>query len=253
MKLLRITTISIIILTSLFFIPNALVNLKNIEDNLDISMYNKEIEKIKKDTYINHLRLKKIREDINKVQNIIDSSSFAEDFELLRKIGKYVDLQNKKDLKKIKIISQNTGFDLEKSAIILFYKKTLDIPDLSIIFALIDLESNFNQYEVGKDNDRGYFQILPQTEEWLSKTYGASMGIEYNPERIFETEYNVGLGLLYLQHLKRVHKNDIYKILGEYNRGPRGLIKYFKDNGTYVTDYANAILSREYKYISTNF
>ena len=116
----------------------------------------------------------------------------------------------------------------------------------------MELESNFNQYEVGADNDRGYMQIIPSTEKWLAETYGEKYGLSYNPERIFEPEYNIGLASIYLSLLKDAYGDNYDRILSEYNRGPYNLQRYFEENNTYETTYSRVILTKEQKYLALN-
>lgn len=117
---------------------------------------------------------------------------------------------------------------------------------------MIDLESNFGQYEVGGADDRGYMQIIPSTEKWLAKEFGEKIGVEFNPEQIFEPTYNIGLGAAYLSLLKGVYGENYNRILSEYNRGPYNLKRYYEANNTYVTTYSKVVLSREKKYLTFN-
>jgi soluble lytic murein transglycosylase-like protein len=122
----------------------------------------------------------------------------------------------------------------------------------SLILAVIKLESNFNKYEVGEDNDRGYMQIIPSTEKWLAKKYGYKLGLKYNPKRIFEPEYNIGLGAIYLSILKESYGENYNRILSEYNRGPYNLREYYNKHKTYVTSYSRGVLRREKAFLVFN-
>lgn len=159
--------------------------------------------------------------------------------------------ENIKKVSKEIEISNSTPLSIETAKIIVDYCDRLDLP-VSLVLALIELESNFNQYEVGADNDRGFCQIIPGTEKWLAETHGHKLGLKYDPKRIFEPEYNIGLGMLYLHILKRAYGENYHKILSEYNRGIYNLKKYYDKHGTYVTSYSRGVLSREEKYISFN-
>lgn len=153
------------------------------------------------------------------------------------------------DLIKARKITNSTPLNMSTATIIVDYSNKLDIP-ISLVLALIELESNFKKYEVGAANDRGYFQIIPETEKWLANSYGHILSLEYNPEKIFEPNYNIGIGMLYLHILKKAYGENYHKILSEYNRGIYNLKKYFDKHGTYVTTYSRGILDREKKYIN---
>ncbi|MCT4633816.1 MAG: transglycosylase SLT domain-containing protein [Firmicutes bacterium] len=148
-------------------------------------------------------------------------------------------------------IAETTPLDVETARIIVDYSNQFEI-NTSLILAIIDLESNFKQYEVGGAKDRGYMQIIPGTEKWLANEYGHKIGIEYDPERIFDAEYNIGLGVIYIDLLQNAYGNNYSRILSEYNRGPYSLKKYYEKNKTYSTKYSKVVLSREKKYLALN-
>ncbi len=211
-------------------------------------------EKIFKPSYDSALYVSKSQIGLNtsegvKIEQIAAQYDFewVYDKEKVQEIEKYIDFTNDGQLKKVFAITQNTPLDILTASIIVNYSEKLDIP-ISLIMALIELESQFVQNEVGDAEDRGYCQIIPGTEKWLADTYGHILGIKYNPDRIFEPEYNIGLGALYLYHLKTAYKDDYHRILSEYNRGPYNLKAYYNRTNTYVTTYSNVVLKKEVKY-----
>lgn len=162
-------------------------------------------------------------------------------------IKKYTMLDNQEDLKLIQDIEKNTPLDFDTSYVIISYARKFNIKP-SLILAMIDLESNFEQYCEGSHKDRGYLQIIPSTEKWLAEEFGDELNIEYNPERIFEPEYNIALGSAYISLLSSAYGDDINRILSEYNRGPYNLKKFYDKHKTYETAYSRSILTREKKY-----
>ncbi|MCG8485728.1 MAG: transglycosylase SLT domain-containing protein [Clostridia bacterium] len=160
---------------------------------------------------------------------------------------KYVQLDNQEDMQLIKNIESNTPLDFDTSCIIISYARKFNIKP-SLILAMIDLESNFNQFSVGTHEDRGYLQIIPPTEKWLIEEFGEELDMEYDPERIFEPEYNIGLGTAYISLLSSAYGDNINRILSEYNRGPYNLKKFYEKHKTYETSYSRSILKREKKY-----
>lgn len=171
--------------------------------------------------------------------------------EKIKKIEEHIDLNDEEVIEKAKKISEKTPLDFITSCIVLKYSEKFNLKP-SLILSVIDLESNFQQYEVGTSQDRGYMQIIPETEKWLASEFGDDIGYKYNPENIFDPDYNIGLGSAYLSLLKKEYGSDYNRILSEYNRGPYNLERYYEENNTYVTDYSQVVLRKERKYLAYN-
>lgn len=178
-----------------------------------------------------------------------DETSGLENADLI--LEKYAGLDMVEDVKIVEDIEASTPLDLEAAYAVVYYSKKFEIQP-SLLLAMIEAESNFDRYCVGTHEDRGYLQIIPPTEKWLAETYSEELKIEYNPERIFEPDYNIGLGAAYISLLKNAYGNDLNRILSEYNRGPYNLKKFYEENNTYETAYSRSILSREKKYEKFN-
>lgn len=161
--------------------------------------------------------------------------------------GKYGKL-TKEQFAGILHIQNNTPLDLEAAAAVVYYSDFYGI-QYSLILSIIEIESNFNQYLVGTSEDRGYMQIIPETEKYLVQMFGSRIGIEYNPELIFEPDYNLGLGISYIAYLYSRHGDHLDKILTEYNRGAGGLAAYYRENATYSSSYSRAVIDRREKYL----
>lgn len=145
-------------------------------------------------------------------------------------------------------IYNNTPLSLEAAAAVVYYSDYYGVK-YSLILSIIEIESNFNQYLVGAAEDRGYMQIIPETERYLVKTFGENIGLSYNPDRIFEPDYNLGLGISYIAYLHQCHGEDLDKILTEYNRGAGGLAAHYRANATYSSTYSRAVIDRQEKYL----
>ncbi|HAS73211.1 MAG TPA: hypothetical protein DCS67_03610 [Clostridiales bacterium UBA8960] len=154
-------------------------------------------------------------------------------------------------LEKAKEISDATPLDYESAIVLVKYADMYDIP-YSLVLSIIDIESNFNGKLIGTSQDRGYMQIIPGTERWLVTTFGEELGLTYNPERIFDPEYNIALGIKYLDELMNEYGADYERILSEYNRGPSNLKKYYEANRTYSTSYSRKVLSKQQLYVAFN-
>ncbi len=171
--------------------------------------------------------------------------------EKIKDIEQYINLDDTDSVAKADEIAEGTPLDFETACVVVQYAEQFDL-NPSLILAVIDLESNFKQFEVGGADDRGYMQIIPSTEKWLAGEFGEKIGVAYDPEQIFEPTYNIGLGAAYLSLLKNVYGEDYNRILSEYNRGPYNLKRYYEANNTYVTTYSKVVLSREKKYLAFN-
>lgn len=171
----------------------------------------------------------------------------------VKRIEEFIDLDayTDEDLQKAKDISLGTPLDFKTSLILVDYSNRYDLK-LSLLLGIMELESNFNQYEVGTSQDRGYMQIIPSTEKWLAKAFSDELGFEYDPERIYEPEYNIGLAAVYLNTLKTAYGENYDRILSEYNRGPYNLQKYYEKYATYETSYSRVVLSKANKYLAYN-
>lgn len=199
----------------------------------------------------NYYSIDKTIKNIEKIYNYFDDPELPYKVKQLNTIEKHIDINSNEDLEKIIKIADSTPLDLATASIIVDYCKELNLP-ISLLLALIEQESNFNQYSLGKDMDRGYCQLIPATEKWLAINYGHLLGIEYDKNRIYEPEYNIGLGAIYLYILRNAYGDNYHKILSEYNRGVYNLEKYYNKYGTYSTAYSRSILNKQTKYRELN-
>lgn len=173
--------------------------------------------------------------------------------EAYKEIAKFTDLDalEMPQLEKAKEISEVTPLDYESALVLVKYADMYDIP-YSLVLSIIDIESDFKKDLVGSSNDRGYMQIIPGTEKWLVSAFGQELGITYDPSRIFEPEYNLALGIKYIDDLMDDYGNDYNRILSEYNRGAGNLKKYYEANKTYATSYSRKVLTNETHYMALN-
>lgn len=168
-------------------------------------------------------------------------------------LAKFIDFDalDMTQLEKAKEISSATPLEYESALVLVKYADQYDVP-YSLVLSIIEIESGFKSDLVGQDQDRGYMQIIPGTEKWLATSYGEELGLEYDPSRIFEAEYNLALGIKYLDELISGYGTNYDRILSEYNRGPSNLARYFSANQTYSTSYSRKVLSRVPTYVALN-
>ncbi len=147
-------------------------------------------------------------------------------------------------------IKEATPLDLRSALAAAVYSRKFNLRP-SLLLAVISKESNFHQFSVGSHRDRGYMQIIPPTERFMMRNYGNALGLEYNPERIFDPEYNLGLGAAYLGGMLAEYGN-IDQVLTEYNRGEGRTENYFQRNNSYSTSYSRKVLELEQQYSGLN-
>lgn len=207
----------------------------------------KALKKSQAEIVLLEKKLERTENELSKANEALNDIRQSEAYILSTKMAKYLNLENDAHVEKAVKIFENTPLDLQTSSVIVKYSEELDV-SIPLVLGLIDLESKFKQYEVGNAKDRGYCQIIPSTEKWLANEYGHLLNLEYNPERIFEPEYNIGLGMIYLSILQKAYGNDVDRILTEYNRGPYSSKTYFERNNTYRSTYSKTVASRASNY-----
>ncbi len=208
-------------------------------ENAELKAKNEEIVDLKEEIAKSKDSLRQKEEELRVVEKMM-SSLFAD--------GKYTEL-GVQELQKIEEIVRTTPLDLEAAAALVHYVEMYDL-DYSLILSIIELESEFNPALVGYSNDRGFMQIIPITERNLVDLFGEKIGVEYDPSRIFEPDYNLGLGISYIAYLVDIHGSNKDKILTEYNRGAGGLQNYYANYSTYSSTYSRSVINRTAKYAS---
>jgi len=103
--------------------------------------------------------------------------------------------------------------------------------DKSLIFAVINAESRFNENAVSRAGASGLMQIMEDTAYWLAPQAGLS---NFNYEDIFDPEINIRLGAYYLSLLSRWF-GSVELALCAYNAGP-GNVWAWLDNPEYSSD-----------------
>lgn len=155
-------------------------------------------------------------------------------------IKDHVEAAEKKNFKEYAI--ELTG--LEEDAIDLMVAECDEVGlDPFVILGLMRLESEFNTYCVGSLGERGLGQLMANTAEPVAR----NMGIEYDPDKLFEPEYNIKLFMTQFKYLYEFYDRDLHMTLTAYNRGQGGLDKYMASRSKYadpaVSDYSMVLLN----------
>ncbi len=111
--------------------------------------------------------------------------------------------------------------------------------DPSLVLAVIEVESSFDNFAVSPVGAIGLMQILPSTGEALAHR----LGIPWHGSRtLFDPVANVKLGVAYLDEL-RERFGRLPTALAAYNWGPGRIGRWLRSGSTLPVHYAQRVLS----------
>jgi soluble lytic murein transglycosylase len=87
--------------------------------------------------------------------------------------------------------------------------------DRNLVWAIIRVESGFKPGATSVQGARGLMQIMPETGEWIAR----QMGLPYNPQMLYDPDYNIRVGTWYLSELQTEFGGDTVLALAAYNGG----------------------------------
>lgn len=146
---------------------------------------------------------------------------------------KYKHIKEYDNLALLKYAAQLTG--LNKNDIILLFEECKEKQiDVFVVLGLMKVESNFNTLTVGTKGERGLGQLMENT----ARPVANNLGLEYDPNKLFEPHYNIELFMTQLKYLYEFYGQDIHKTLTAYNRGQHGLQKYIASRQSTYRDLA---------------
>ena len=106
------------------------------------------------------------------------------------------------------------------------YASEYNVPEY-IIFAVIEVESDFRPYLTSEAGARGLMQMTPDTFEWL--TSAEHLGEDLSSDELYEPEVSIRYGTYYLSYLfEKFHSWDA--ALAAYNAGPGNVSKWLENN-----------------------
>jgi soluble lytic murein transglycosylase-like protein len=111
--------------------------------------------------------------------------------------------------------------------------------DPTLIRAVIQVESNFNQNCVSNKGARGLMQLMPAT----ARRFGVT--------NINDPEQNIHGGVRFLAYLIRLFNGDLPRVLAGYNAGENAVLKYggippYEETSTYVVRALTVYHGRPY-------
>jgi len=99
--------------------------------------------------------------------------------------------------------------------------------DPYLVFAIIRVESKFNQQAKSVAGATGLMQIMPKTGEWIA----GKMGIkQYEIEMLTQPSYNIPMGTWYLGNLDHEFDQRLPLVVAAYNAG-RGNVREWLVSG----------------------
>ena len=122
-----------------------------------------------------------------------------------------------------KTLTIRQGFDIAETVL-----SQRDIP-VSMVLAIMDVESSFDPNAISPKGARGLLQAMPLT----SRVYAGGFS-----KNIHDPVVNIRACILYLADLKRTHREDWSKILRVYNGGPSNV------NNKALDGYVHTVLAK---------
>lgn len=178
-----------------------------------------------------------------------DLSSYQAKAEVVRRDALIYDLRKSflEEKELIEYTHRLTNLDYSDCEFIVSECKTEKI-DPFIVLGVIKRESDFNPNAKGMAGERGLGQLMENT----ARPVAENLGYVYDPDKLFDTRYNLKLTITQISYLVNIYENDIHKALTAYNRGQQGLIEYMannESNNSAVSDYSTKVLqfAQEYK------
>ena len=104
--------------------------------------------------------------------------------------------------------------------------------DPNLLFAIIKVESKFNEKAVSDRGAIGLMQVMPTTGSWAAENITLST---FDYEDLFIPEINIALGTWYLDYLMDEFDEDLALTLAAYNAG-QGNVRKWVENGTWDGD-----------------
>jgi soluble lytic murein transglycosylase len=106
------------------------------------------------------------------------------------------------------------------------YSRQFEV-DPYLVAAIIRVESKFHSQAESQAGARGLMQIMPETARWAAE----QMLIEdYDPDRLYEPEFNIRIGVWYLANLTHEFRGNIVLVVAAYNGGRGNVRQWLEDS-----------------------
>ena len=106
------------------------------------------------------------------------------------------------------------------------YASEYNVPE-SVLYAVIKVESNFDNRAESSVGARGLMQMMPKTFEWLTGSEHLDENLSFND--IYDPEVSIRYGAYYLNYLHKKFNRNWDTALAAYNGGEGNVAKWLKD------------------------
>gem|GEM_PF-726533 len=113
--------------------------------------------------------------------------------------------------------------------------------DPYLVLAVMREESHFRSRAVSPSDARGLMQLLPSTARWIAED---RLGISFDPDRLFQPDFNIRLGTWYLGYLTGQFPGGTAWAIAAYNGG-QGNIRRWTGGEAALHDLPAALRSVE--------
>ena len=138
-----------------------------------------------------------------------------------------------------KLIYQENYYDL-----VMKYSSKYCVPP-ELVFAVINVESNYDKNAVSSAGAIGLMQIMPSTYEWIASIFGDSA----NVSRLYIPKVNVEYGTYYLRYLYDIFDCALEKALIAYNWGMGNFMRFIEEHGYIEGDFGSIPVSETRNYV----
>lgn len=125
----------------------------------------------------------------------------------------------------IVFVVYNVLYPMQYKEEILKYSKEYEI-DPYMVYAVINVESNFNKFAKSNAEARGLMQIREITADWAKEHITLK---ELEEDDYFNPDINLNIGCWYLKKLSNIYDNDIVFISAAYNAGIGNVDKWIEE------------------------
>lgn len=112
-------------------------------------------------------------------------------------------------------------YPIEYSETIVEEADQYDIDPL-LVCAMVKSESNFDPNAESAVGAKGLMQLMPDTASWLAE----KNGIEYDEAMLYDADYNIRMGCLYLSTLLEHWDGNVVEAVASYNGGHGNVDKW---------------------------
>ena len=98
--------------------------------------------------------------------------------------------------------------------------------DAAIVYAIANVESDFDEKAVSSAGAMGVMQLMPATAGWIA----GELGEEYNETGLFDVETNIKYGCFYLRYLLDKF-GDVWVVVAAYNAGEGVVREWLNEDG----------------------